>query len=286
VQRVHGFIGPNQDIPAPDVNTDAQVMAWILDEYSKFHGFTPGVVTGKPLALGGSKGRESATGRGVALITERASKDHGIELRGASVAIQGFGKVGSWTAHFLAESGARVVAVSDLHGGIHDDGGLEIGMLRKKTARGEPLGETGIGERVTNEELLALDVDILIPAALGGVLHHGNADTVRARLIIEGANAPTTPEADHILEERGIPVIPDILANTGGVTVSYFEWVQNMQQFRWLGKKVDAELVRILDAAYDSVQALAVSEGVPLRMATYMLGIRRVAEATLLRGLE
>jgi glutamate dehydrogenase (NAD(P)+) len=286
VGRVHGFIGPHEDIPAPDVNTGAQVMAWILDEYAKFHGFTPAVVTGKPVELGGSKGREAATGQGVALIAARAATDHGIDRRGASVAIQGFGNVGGWAAHFIAQRGARVVAVSDVQGGVYRADGLEIGDLRKRAARGEPVGVAGAGEPITNEELLALDVDLLIPAALGGVLHRENAGSVQARLIIEGANAPTTPEADRVLEERGIPIVPDILANTGGVTVSYFEWVQNLQQFRWPLKRVDMELARVLDAAYDSVQGLASAEGVPLRMAAYMLGIRRVAEATQLRGLE
>lgn len=286
VARVHGFIGPQHDIPAPDVNTNAQVMTWIMDEYSKFHGFTPGVVTGKPVELGGSKGRESATGRGVALIAARAAMDHGITLRGATVAVQGFGNVGGWAAHFLAESGARVVAVSDVQGGVHDDRGLDIGALRAKASRREPVGEAGIGERITNEELLALDVDLLVPAALGGVIDRRNAEMVRARLIVEGANAPTTPEADRRLEERGITIVPDILANTGGVTVSYFEWVQNLQQFRWSLKRVEEELASILDAAYDSVQGLANAEGVSMRMAAYMLGIRRVAEATLMRGLD
>jgi glutamate dehydrogenase (NAD(P)+) len=222
----------------------------------------------------------------VALIAARAATDHGIELRGASVAIQGFGNVGGWAAHFIAQRGARVVAVSDVQGGVYRADGLEIGDLRKRAARGEPVGVAGVGEPITNEELLALDVDLLIPAALGGVLHRENAGSVQARLIIEGANAPTTPEADRVLEERGIPIVPDILANTGGVTVSYFEWVQNLQQFRWPLKRVDMELARVLDAAYDSVQGLASAEGVPLRMAAYMLGIRRVAEATQLRGLE
>lgn len=286
VARVHGFIGPHEDIPAPDVNTDAQVMAWILDEYSKFHGFTPAVVTGKPVELGGSKGRDSATGRGVALIAERAAVDHGIELGGATVAIQGFGNVGGWTAHFLARAGARIVAVSDFWGGVHNDAGLDITRLRRWAGARKPVGESGLGTAIGNDELLALDVDILIPAALGGVLRRENADAVRARLIIEGANEPTTPEADRRLEARGIPVVPDILANAGGVTVSYFEWVQNLQQFRWPLKRVEKELARIMDAAYDSVHGLASAEGVPLRTAAYMLGIRRVAEATRVRGLD
>lgn len=306
VARVHSFIGPHEDIPAPDVNTDAQTMAWILDEYSKFHGFTPAVVTGKPIELGGAKGREGATGQGVAIVAARAAADCGIDLQGATVAIQGFGKVGSWAAHFLQHFGARIVAVSAVAGGIYNEHGLHIGELRERAARGEQPGERPGGDQgerpgerplaadgaglagdfITNDELLALDVDILIPAALGGVIRRENADAVSARLIIEGANAPTTPEADLILEDRGIPVVPDILANAGGVTVSYFEWVQNLQQFRWPLKRVDKELARILDTAYDSVQGLAAAEDVSLRLAAYMLGIRRVAEATTVRGLD
>jgi len=286
VARVHGFIGPQQDIPAPDLNTNAQVMAWIMDEYSKFHGFTPGVVTGKPVELGGAKGRESATGRGVALIAARAAADHGISLRGATVAIQGFGNVGSWAARFLAEAGARVVAVSDQHGGIYDERGLDIEAVRAQSRGRVPVGETGLGDPITNEELLTLDVDLLVPAALGGVITGGNARAVRARLVVEGANAPITPEADRILEERGIPVIPDLLANAGGVIVSYFEWVQNLQQFRWSLQREVEELTLQLDRAYDSVRGLASAEGVSLRQAAFMVGIRRVAEATLLRGLD
>ncbi|MFW5951257.1 MAG: Glu/Leu/Phe/Val family dehydrogenase [Gemmatimonadota bacterium] len=284
LERIHQFIGPNEDIPAPDVNTNAQVMAWIVDEYAKFEGFTPAVVTGKPLEVGGSPGRESATGRGVAVVTERAAADHHLELDGATVAVQGFGNVGSWTARFLAERGARVVAVSDVEGGIHDEAGLDVGRLVQLVARGESVVRLDGGERISNDDLLTLDVDVLVPAALGGVLHRWNARHVRAKLVVEGANAPTTPAADAILAERGITVVPDILANAGGVTVSYFEWVQNLQQFRWTAEKVDQELRAIMTRAYDAVRDTAVDHGTSLRTAAFMVAIRRVARAVQVRG--
>jgi glutamate dehydrogenase (NAD(P)+) len=283
-ERIHHFIGPNEDIPAPDVGTNGQVMAWIVDEYSKFAGFTPAVVTGKPLDVGGSPGREAATGRGVFFITRRAAADHGMDLDDATVAIQGFGNVGSWTARFLDEAGARVVAVSDVRGGVHNPRGLDIGALVEAVGRGESVVAHDGGDRIDNEELLTLDVDILIPAALGGVIHSGNAGRLGARLVVEAANAPTTPAGDSLLAERGIPVVPDILANAGGVTVSYFEWVQNLQQFRWSPDRVDRELRSILERAYDSVTSTAEAHDTPLRTAAFMVGIQRVARAVRLRG--
>lgn len=284
VQRIHRFIGPDEDIPAPDVNTNDQVMAWIVDEYSKFHGYQPGVVTGKPLALGGSVGRASATGRGVSVITARAATDFGIELDGATVAIQGFGNVGSWSAHHLCELGARVVAVSDIDGGIFDGDGLDIARVRRAVGHeGSVVATSGV-ETIRKEDPLTLDVDIVIPAALGSVIHGDNVRDVRARMIVEAANAPVTPVADEELNERGIPVIPDILANAGGVTVSYFEWVQNLQKFRWSAERVDDELTRVLDDAYSAVRRLVAEHRVPFRLAAYMLAIERVAAATRLRG--
>ena len=283
-ERIHNFIGPNEDIPAPDVNTDGQVMAWIVDEYSKFAGFTPAVVTGKPLDVGGSPGRESATGRGVAFVTERAAADYGIELEGATVAIQGFGNVGSWTARFLDEMGARVIAVSDVEGGIRNDDGLDIDALVELTGGGDSVVAWDDGQRISNDELLTLDVDVLVPAALGGVIDRWNARHVEADLVVEAANAPTTPAADALLEERGIPVVPDILANAGGVTVSYFEWVQNLQQFRWKGQRVDDELRSVMEEAYDAVRSMAREHGTSLRTAAFMVGIRRVASAVRVRG--
>lgn len=285
ISRISRFIGPQEDIPAPDVNTSAREMAWIVDEYSKYHGFSPAVVTGKPIQLGGSAGRESATGRGVLFATRRAAADLGLALQGARVAVQGFGNVGSWAAHFLEEAGARVVAVSDVKGGIHAEEGLDVRALRDLVAGGDSVVDHPGARRITNDELLALDVEILVPAALGNVLHARNAGDVKARLVVEGANHPTTPDADGILAERGIVVVPDIYANAGGVTVSYFEWVQNLQQFRWSAEKVDTELERIMEQAYDDVKRLATEHGTDLRTAAFVLAIGRVAEATRLRGL-
>ncbi len=286
VSRIERFIGPNEDIPGPDVNTNPQVMAWMVDEYAKYHGFSPAIVTGKPLELGGSAGRISATGRGVLFATQRAAADTGMSLTGATVAIQGFGNVGSWAAHFFREAGARVVAVSDVQGGIFLGEGLDVARLRREVEEsGTVVSFEGV-ESISNEELLALEVDILIPAALGDVLNRRSARDVRARMIVEGANHPTTPEADEILRERGITVLPDIFANAGGVTVSYFEWVQNLQQFRWSGERVDAELRKIMDAAYDALRQIAAEHATDLRSAAYVLAIGRVAEATRLRGLR
>jgi glutamate dehydrogenase (NAD(P)+) len=242
VSRIERFIGPHEDIPAPDVNTNPQVMAWIVDEYSKFHGYSPAVVTGKPIELGGSIGRESATGRGVLFAAELAAARAGVEMDGATVAVQGFGNVGSWAARFFEEAGCRVVAVSDVKGGIHNPDGLEGKRLREHVAESGSVVELPGAEPLSNEELLELDVDILVPAALGGVIHARNAGDVRARMIVEGANHPLTPEADDILGAAGSLVVPDIYANAGGVTVSYFEWVQNLQQFRWTAERVDEEL--------------------------------------------
>jgi len=284
VERIHMFIGPHEDIPAPDVNTDPQVMAWIVDEYSKFRGYSPGVVTGKPLQVGGSEGRISATGRGAAVIAARAAADAGVQMQGATVAIQGFGNVGYWAAHFLGAMGARIVAVSDVEGGIHAGGGIDPERaLEAARAEGSVVALESV-ERISNEALLALDVDILVPAALGGVITAANAGEVRAQMIVEGANAPVTPAADAILEERGVQVVPDILANAGGVTVSYFEWVQNLQQFRWTAERVDEELVQILSRAYAAVRETALERSVPLREAAFIVAIERVAEAVKLRG--
>ncbi|HEU4629915.1 MAG TPA: Glu/Leu/Phe/Val dehydrogenase dimerization domain-containing protein, partial [Gemmatimonadaceae bacterium] len=222
VGRIHMLIGENEDIPAPDVNTNPQVMAWIVDEYAKYRGFTPGVVTGKPIPLGGSAGRLSATGRGVAIVAEQAAADVGLALRGATVAIQGFGNVGSWAAHSLAALGARIIAVSDVHGGVFRGDGLDVDALMAEVqASGSVVGADG-AEPITNDELLALEVDVLVPAALENAIRADNAGDVRARLVVEGANAPVTPSADAALEARGITVVPDILANAGGVTGSYF----------------------------------------------------------------
>ena len=284
IGRIHLLIGENEDIPAPDVNTNPQVMAWIVDEYAKFHGFTPGVVTGKPLALGGSLGRTSATGRGVAIATQVAVTRLGRSLKGATVAIQGFGNVGSWSAHHLGAAGARVVAVSDVRGGVHNGDGLDVAELLRASATPEGIHGVGGTEPIANADLLALGVDVLVPAALGNAIHAENAAAVRARLIVEGANAPVSAEADVALEERGVPVVPDILANAGGVTVSYFEWVQNTQRVRWQEQQVDEMLQATMRSAFADVARQADDASVPLRTGAFVLALRRVAEATALRG--
>ncbi len=284
IGRIHMLIGENEDIPAPDVNTNPQVMAWIVDEYAKYRGFTPGIVTGKPLPLGGLVGRLAATGHGVAIVTERAAPDVGVTLRGARVAVQGFGNVGSWAAHSLSALGARVVAVSDVYGGVFHGDGLDVtALMAESKSAGSITGFDGV-EQITNAELLALDVDILVPAAMEKAIRSDNASDVRARMVVEGANAPITPTADEMLMARGIAVVPDILANAGGVTGSYFEWVQNTQRFRWTAERVENELVRTLTTAYADVRATATEFDCSLRSAAFILGVRRVAEATELRG--
>jgi len=285
IARIERFIGPNEDVPAPDMNTNPQVMAWIVDEYAKYNGYTPAVVTGKPIELGGSYGRESATGRGILFVAERAAAEMGIDLRGARVAVQGFGNVGSWTAAFLADAGARVVAVSDAFGGIFDGDGLDIARIRQESKQSGRIPEGAGVESIGNEELLMVDADILIPAAVGNVLHERNAGDVRARLIVEGANHPTTPGGDEALLARGKTIVPDILANAGGVTVSYFEWVQNLQHFRWTAERVDEELRATMMTAYDAVSEMARTRKTDLRTAAFALAIERVAEAARLRGI-
>ncbi|MFB3818181.1 MAG: Glu/Leu/Phe/Val dehydrogenase [Candidatus Methylomirabilales bacterium] len=279
-------IGPDRDVPAPDMGTNEQVMAWMMDTYSMQRGATiPGVVTSKPVLLGGSLGRTEATGRGVACIAERALAHLGRSLRGARVAVQGFGNVGSIAAQILAEMGARVVAVSDVHGGLHHPAGLDVPALQALVRRGQPVAAAGCGERVTNAELLTLPCDVLVPAALGGQLTIANAAAVQAALIVEGANGPTTGDADKILRDRGVFIVPDVLANAGGVIVSYFEWVQDLQFFFWKEQEVNARLRGILTAAFDRTLGRAKSEGVDLRTAALMEAVTRVARATELRGL-
>lgn len=276
------LIGPDEDVPAPDMGTDAQVMAWIMDTYSTMHGHSiPAVVTGKPVTIGGSSGRVEATGRGVLFITQEACGDAGITLEGARVAVQGFGNVGSVTAKLLAQAGAKVVAISDTNGGLYDDAGLDVPALL--AARPEPglLPPAPAGaRRITNAELLALPVDILIPAALEGQLHAGNARDIQARMIVEAANGPTTQAADAILHERGIYLVPDIVANAGGVIVSYFEWVQDLQSFFWEETEVNGRLKRIIQRAFREVDAIRDEHGVTMREAAYMLAVRRVVDAT------
>lgn len=285
VDQVHEVIGPDKDIPAPDMGTNAQVMAWIMNQYQKFHGFNPAVVTGKPVELHGSEGREEATGRGVVTVTEALLKRVSRDPVGSTVAIQGFGNVGSHAAMILHEKGAKILGVTDASGGIWNQKGLDIpALLEHAKVTGSVKGFGG-GNVITNEELLAAEVDVLIPAALGNVLNARNAEEVRATYIIEAANNPTEPDADEVFQRRGIVVVPDILANAGGVTVSYFEWVQNRQHFRWDLARVRKELDRVMFDSFDRVWEIAETRKVPLRIAAYLLGIGRVGRATVLGGL-
>jgi glutamate dehydrogenase (NAD(P)+) len=282
VSRVHRVLGPMRDIPAPDVNTNAQVMAWILDEYSSRYGFSPGSVTGKPVELGGSAGRRQATGRGVAMVL----KEHLKDLAGLRVVIQGFGNVGANTALLLAAEGCEIVGVGDIFGAVvsRDGRGLAVPDLAAYAHEtGSVVGFPGT-DRISNDELLAAECDVLIPAATQGVLHAGNAPRVRAKVVAEAANLPTTPEADNILADRGITVLPDILVNAGGVVVSYLEWVQNLQQVSWSEDSVNSELSRYLREAYRSVIDVSARENISLRQAAYQIAIGRVLEAEMLRG--
>ncbi|MEX2394710.1 MAG: Glu/Leu/Phe/Val dehydrogenase dimerization domain-containing protein [Actinomycetota bacterium] len=284
-QAIGYVLGVNRDIPAPDLNTNAQVMAWMMDAYGQRYGYTPAIVTGKPVELGGSLGREAATGRGVVIVTEEMARHLGRDLEGATVAIQGFGNVGSWTARIITELGCKVVAVSDVRGGIHNPGGLNVtALLQHQKESGSVVGFLG-ADLITNEDLLLLDVDWLIPAALGGVIHARNADKVKARVVVEAANHPVTPEANSVLRERGIAVVPDIMANSGGVTVSYFEWTQNIQQYRWDEDRVNTELRRIMTKMFADVEAFkAAHDKADWRQAAFALGVERVAKAVRLRG--
>lgn len=280
-------IGPDKDIPAPDVGTDEQTMAWIMDTYSIHSGYTvTGVVTGKPVAVGGSEGRGGATSRGVMFSAFCALRDAGLDPRDVTVAVQGFGKVGGLAAQFLHDAGCTVVAVSDVAGGVYDPNGLDpLALVRHvRSGASTVVGYPGT-DTITNEELLSLDVDVLVPAALEGVLHDGNADQIKARFVVEGANGPTTPDADLILADRGIHVVPDILANSGGVAVSYFEWVQDLQAYFWSEDEVNDRLKTLMERSYAQVSQLADDRGVSMRTAAQMIGVGRVAEAHRTRGL-
>ena len=280
------LIGPESDIPAPDVGTNGQIMAWLMDTYSMHAGHTvPAVVTGKPVSIGGSEGRVDATGLGVVLMTEEAFKKYGWSMDGATVAIQGFGNVGGAAARIFHQRGAKVIAVSDVSGGITHPRGLDIpALVTHVKLTGSVAGFAG-SEQVTNEEILTLACDVLVPAALQGQITAANAGSVRARMVVEGANGPTTPDADAILGSRGILLLPDVLANAGGVTVSYFEWVQDIQSFFWTESQVNTRLARILRRAFAEVWAASETHRVNLRTAAYLVGVARVAEATATRGI-
>jgi glutamate dehydrogenase (NAD(P)+) len=279
-------LGPERDIPAPDVYTNPQVMAWIMDTYSIMHGHTvPGVVTGKPLELGGSLGRFEATGRGVFITAGEAAKHLGLDLEGARVAIQGSGNVGGVAARFFARAGAKVVAISDSHSGVFNPKGLDVErVLSCKNQYQCFISDRVEADNISNAELLELDCDILIPAAMECVITKDNAAKVRTRIIVEGANGPTTPDADEVLFDAGVFMVPDILANAGGVTVSYFEWVQNLQNFLWNEEEIDNRLSGIMRQAFAEVLAISLQKKLPMRIAALMLGISRVAKAQELRG--
>lgn len=285
--EIFPLIGPDKDVPAPDVGTDAQIMSWIMDTYSQQVGYAvPGVVTGKPLSLGGSLGREEATGRGVVYVTLEALRHLQLSIENATVAVQGFGNVGSHTALIMQQEGARVVAVSDVSGGIYNAKGLDVPeLIRRYRNSGQSLSDMKMGESITNDELLQLDCTVLVPAALSEQITETNAGRLRCRILSEGANGPTTLEADRILEEKGIFIIPDILANSGGVIVSYFEWVQDLQRFFWSANDIQRRLHDIITSAFHRTLQFSNERRTSMRMAALMSGIDQVAQAHLQRGL-
>jgi len=280
------FIGPYKDVPAPDVYTDEQTMAWLLDTYNQFHGYSvPEVVTGKPIALGGSEGRREATSRGVVICAREAAKHVGVPTKGATVAVQGFGKVGANAAQIFENEGWKVIAASDSASAVYDTGGLNVSkVIDHKNKTGKLMGLPG-AKTITNEELLTLNCDVLVPAALENQLTRSNAGDVSAKIVVEGANGPTTPEADKIIDERGLLLVPDILANAGGVTVSYYEWVQNLNREHWTGEEVNQKLEEKMVKAFHDVLNLSKERDIQMRTAALMLGVGRVAEALQLLGL-
>jgi glutamate dehydrogenase (NAD(P)+) len=267
------------------MNTNPQVMAWVMDQYSRYHGHSPAVVTGKPIELYGSRGRESATARGLLYVCREILKDVGLAMVGTRFAIQGFGNVGSHAARLLSADGGLVVAVCDLHGGVQNPAGLDVAGLIEHVKREGTVKGFGGGSPCSNEQVLTADCDVLVPASVSGVLTRAIATEVRARIVLEGANGPSTPEADEVFEQKGVLVVPDILANAGGVTVSYFEWVQNLQHVTWEEERVNTELERVMKEAYEKVGQISRSRNLPLRTSAYVLAIGRVGKATVLRGI-
>jgi glutamate dehydrogenase (NAD(P)+) len=284
MDKIEKVLGPTRDIPAPDVGTNAQTMAWLMDEYGKLHGHTPAIVTGKPIALEGSYGREAATGRGLIYMLREAGPRIGLNAADTRIVIQGFGNVGSWAARISQQLGCKVVGLSDVHGAIRNDKGLDVERLVSHVHDGGKLAEYSGGEAISADELLQIPCDVFIPAALGGMINKENAHLLDCRMIIEGANSPTTPAADDELVDRGIYIVPDVMANAGGVVASYFEWVQNLQHFRWDEREVNDRLGTIMRKAFRDVAARAEAQRTPLRMAAYELGIERVLEAAKTRG--
>ena len=282
-RAIDPIIGVNVDIPAPDVNTNAQVMSWFMDEYSQLHGYSPAIVTGKPLELGGSAGREAATGKGTAVITRETAQNWNIDLKNSKVVIQGFGNVGSYAAKFLHEYGCKIIAVSDVTGGLYDPDGLDIDSLFEYNYANKTIDGFDQGKKITNDELLALECDFLIPAALGSAINEKNVDSLNCKVIVEAANGPVTGSAANKLWNKKIAIIPDILTNAGGVTVSYFEWVQNLQQFKWTEDDVNQKLEDKMVNAFNEVYEVKKSKQVPMRIASFMVAIDRVQVAYNLR---
>jgi glutamate dehydrogenase (NAD(P)+) len=284
MDKIEKVLGPTRDIPAPDVNTNAQVMAWMMDEYGKLHGHTPAICTGKPIALEGSYGREAATGRGCVYMFREAAPHLGISPADTTFAVQGFGNVGSWAARIMQQLGAKMVAVSDANGAVRGDAGIDANALHDHIAAGGKIIDFPGVEKIDPDDLVAVPCDVFIPAALGGMIHEGNAARMQCKVIVEGANSPTTPAADQILRDQDVYIIPDVMANAGGVVVSYFEWVQNLQHFRWDEREVNDKLGTIMRRAYREVSGRAREEGIDLREAAYLVGIERVVEAAQIRG--
>ena len=284
-RSIDPIIGLNRDIPAPDVNTNAQIMAWFMDEYGMMNGHTPGIVTGKPIELGGSLGREAATGRGTAIITRESANFFNLDLSKSNVVIQGFGNVGSYTAKFLDEMGSKIIAVSDVNGGLHEPDGFDVPSLIEFNSKNRTIKGCGQGSAISNEKLIGLECDFLIPAALGGVIHKMNVDELNCKVVVEAANGPVTPTADKKLFEKNIHVVPDILTNAGGVTVSYFEWVQNLQQLQWDESEVNKKLEKKMVSAFEEVSILMEQRKTSMRMAAFAVAIDRVAQAYALRGI-
>ncbi|WP_281393976.1 Glu/Leu/Phe/Val family dehydrogenase [Texcoconibacillus texcoconensis] len=284
VRSVSQIVGPTKDIPAPDVFTNSQIMAWMMDEYSRMQEFdSPGFITGKPIVLGGSHGRESATAKGVTICIKEAAKKKGIDIEGARVVVQGFGNAGSFLAKFMYDLGAKVIGISDAYGALYDPDGLDIDYLLD---RRDSFGTVTnlFDDRITNRELLTLDTDILVPAAIQNQITAENVDDIQAGIVVEAANGPTTIEATQRLHERGILLVPDVLASAGGVTVSYFEWVQNNQGYYWTEEEVAEKLEEVIVKGFDNVYTIASSRRVDMRLAAYMVGVRKMAEASRFRG--
>lgn len=284
VRAISQFVGPTKDIPAPDVFTNSQIMAWMMDEYSRMDEFnSPGFITGKPIVLGGSQGRERATAQGVTICVEEAAKKRGIDMKGARIVIQGFGNAGSFLAKFMSDAGAKVIAISDAYGALHDPEGLDIDyLLDRRDSFGTVT--TLFENTISNQELLELDCDILVPAAIENQITAENAHKIKAGIVVEAANGPTTSEATKILTDRGILLVPDVLASAGGVTVSYFEWVQNNQGYYWTEEEVAEKLYKKMITAFDNVYSVATTRNINMRLAAYMVGVRKTAEAARFRG--